>query len=216
MNILNRLLDAGVSAPLAASWALPLDVAMGTAGISTERRQAAFLAQVVHESLSLRRLVENLNYTPAGLQATFNTKTNIRFSDTLAAQFGRTAAHPANQPMIANIAYADRLGNGGVGSGDGWNYRGRGPIQLTGKYNYARCSSALGIDLVTGPDALLTPGCGALAAAWFWSEGNGTAKSLNALADAGQIDKISRVVNGGTNGLVERRTLYENILKGMA
>lgn len=197
----------------AAYYVDPINETMTRFGIDlSERRQASFLAQLIHESNGFRSTVENLNYSAASLQKMWPK----RFSQTLANEFGRTAEHPANPRMIANIAYADRLGNGPVYSGDGWMYRGRGPIQMTGKANYAACGLALNLDLLGDPDALCEPMFGCLAAGWFWNEGNSTGQSLNGYADLGNIDKISRVINGGDNGLATRRSLYEQALKVLA
>lgn len=191
----------------------PINDTMQRFGIDMSlRRQAAFLAQLIHESNGFRSTVENLNYSASSLLKMWPK----RFTPTLANEFGRTAEHPANQRMIANIAYENRLGNGPVSSGEGWIYRGRGPIQMTGKANYAACGAALNIDLLSDPDALTEPMFGTLAAGWFWDRGNSTGQSLNGLADLGNIDKISRVINGGDNGLVARRSLYEQALKVLA
>jgi putative chitinase len=211
-----NLINLGVTPALAADWIDPLVSAMSAFSINTPKRMSAFLAQILHESAGFTHLTENLNYRPSALMATFNTKTNIRFPAILAEQFGRTNEHPANQTMIAMIAYANRYGNGGVESGDGWRYRGRGPIQLTFKGNYRECGKVLGIDLVADPDRLLEPVIGARAAGWFWNQGNGLRKSLNVLADQGKIDDISRAINGGTNGLEERRALYQKALKELS
>lgn len=197
-------------------WLQPLNHAMQRFDIATPARCAAFLAQIAHESAFLSRVTENLNYSPAGLLATFNTRSTIRFTDAAAQRYGRTAEHPADQRMIANIAYANRMGNGPVESGDGWRYRGRGPGQLTGKNNYAACGAALGIDLVASPDLLELPDIGAQAFGWYWHAGNPLGKSLNALADSGDIDAISRAVNGGSNGLAERTALYRQALQVLA
>lgn len=178
--------------------------------------KAMFVAQAIHESLSLTRMTENLNYSPAGLMATFNTRKITRFTPDTAALYGRTAHHPANQQMIANVAYANRMGNGAIESGDGWRYRGRGPGQLTGKDNYARCGPALGLDLVKYPDMVAQPDVGCLAFAWFWKMGNSTGRDLSLLAAAGTIEGVTRVVNGGTNGLVERMALTEHALQVLA
>jgi putative chitinase len=193
-----------------------LTAAMERFGIDTPARQAAFIAQVLHESDNLTSMSENLNYSPAGLLATFNTPKAQRFTLETSALYGRTAAHPANQQMIANIAYANRMGNGAPESGDGWRYRGRGPGQLTGKSNYARCGAALGVDLVGNPDLVAQPEIGSMAFAWFWSEGNPTGRDLNVLADAGHIEGVSRAVNGGHKGLAERLALTERALQVLA
>lgn len=198
------------------AWLAPLTDAMAQFHITTPLRQAAFLAQIAHESACLSRLVENMNYSPEGLMATFNTSKMMRFTRVDAYHYGRADEHAANQPMIANIAYASRMGNGPIESGDGWRYRGRGPGQLTGKSNYARCGAALRIDLLTRPELLEQPATGALSFGWFWTEGNSRGIDLNLLADRGDIDRISRIVNGGDNGLADRLALYQNAQQVLA
>nr|WP_267874082.1 glycoside hydrolase family 19 protein [Massilia polaris] len=118
--------------------------------------------------------------------------------------------------MIANTAYANRMGNGSIESGDGWRYRGRGPGQLTGKDNYTACGEALGLDLVNCPDQVAEPTVGCLAFAWFWDKGNRTGKSLNLVADIGKIDRLSLAVNGGSHGLAERIALTQRALEVLA
>jgi putative chitinase len=204
-----------LGAARAGLWLPAITAAMRRFEIATPRQQAHFVAQLLHESGNLTRLVENLNYSAAALLATFNTPKAQRFTPALAAQYGRTAAHPADQRMIANIAYGSRMGNGPIHSDDGWRYRGRGPIQLTGKDNYARCGALLGIDLVNSPEMLEQPEAGCLAAGWFWHVGNGLGHSLNALAEAGETDAVSRAVNGGNNGLAERRALTNELLEAL-
>jgi len=170
--------------------------------------QAAFLAQVIHESGGLRVFSENLNYSVTALPQVFSP---TRFPPAVAAHYGRSADHPADQVGIANIAYANRMGNGPAESGDGWRFRGRGPIQLTGRDNYTRCGKAIGPDLIGNPDLLLLPHWGCLSAGWYWAAGNRTGKPLT-----GDIDTISKIVNGGANGLAERRALYEQALRVLA
>src|ERR1041385_1279298 len=125
-------------APEVAAWSRVLDRAMEEFSIDTPLRKAAFLAQVAYESSELRRLVENLNYSAAGLRSTWPK----RFpSDALARAYAR-------QPeRIANYVYANRLGNGDVASGDGWRFRGRGLLQVTGRSNYTAVGAALGLPL---------------------------------------------------------------------
>lgn len=191
-----------------ATFADALNAAMLKYSINTHEAQAAFLAQVVHESGGLRVFAENLNYSAAALPQVFGA---ARFPPALAARIGRTNEHPADQVAIANIAYASRMGNGPAESGDGWRYRGRGPIQLTGRDNYTRCAKSLGPDLAGNPDLLQIPHWGCLAAGWFWAVGNRTGKPLT-----GDIDSISKIVNGGANGMAERRALYAQALRLMA
>lgn len=198
-------------APRAASGYLAaLNSAMKRFSIDTSKEsEGAFLAQVIHESAGLRVFEENLNYAAAALTVMWPT----RFTRETAQQFGRTSSHPADQVMIANIAYANRMGNGPAVSGDGWRYRGRGPIQLTGKNNYLMCGNGIGVDLLADPDSLTKAEFGCMAAAWFWSIGNRTGASLNRLGS--DIDAISRVINGGEHGLLDRRDLYNKAMQAL-
>jgi putative chitinase len=193
-----------------------LNAAMHRFAIVSPVEQAHFTAQLLVESAGFTRMVENLNYTPQALLSTFNTSRVTRFTPAQAEQFGRTARHPADQRMIASIAYANRLGNGDVHSEDGWRYRGRGPIQITGKVNYLRCGNALGIDLVSSPEMLEQPEAGCLAAAWYWHAGNPLGHSLNGLANAHEVDAISRAINGGNNALAERAAMTRATLEALA
>lgn len=195
-------------APRALPYLPQINVAMAKFGITSAKSQAAFVAQMLHESANFTAMEENLNYSPGGLMATWPK----RFTPALAAQYGRTVAHPANQTMIANIAYGGRMGNGSASTNDGWRYRGRGPGQLTGHDNYRDCGAALGIDLLAYPELVASPDVGCLAFAWFWAKGNPTGKSLNLLADSGQINAISVAVNGGNKGLIERAQLTRELL----
>lgn len=164
--------------------------------INNPRRQAAFLAQCGHESGGLRLTEENLNYKAEALTRLWPK----RFPPDVAARYAR------NPQMIANRAYCDRMGNGPEESGDGWAYRGRGLIQLTGKANYIACSDALGIDLVSEPDLVAQNPVAVLSAGWFWDR-NG----LNALADAEDILAMTKRINGGTIGLEDRKKHYEHM-----
>lgn len=180
--------------------------------INTIERQAAFLAQIAHESGDLSSVRENLNYSPEALMATFNTSKLTRFTKTTANQYGRTKEHPADQRAIANIAYANRMGNGPASSDDGWNFRGGGLGQLTGRNNYTKCGKSIRVDLANKPEWIERPDVGVLAFGWFWNEGNPTGRDLNILADTGEIDRVSWAVNGGDNGLDERAALYRRAL----
>jgi putative chitinase len=115
----------------------------------------------------------------------------------------------ALQPeKIANRAYADRMGNGNEASGDGWKYRGRGLIQLTGADNYAAFSLDADNEALSDPDSVAEPELAALSAGWFWS-----ANGLNALADAKDVVGMTRRINGGTNGLDDRQMRYSRLIK---
>ncbi|UXY55402.1 glycoside hydrolase family 19 protein [Pseudomonas tohonis] len=174
--------------------------------ITSPVRLAAFLAQVGHESGELTRLVENLNYRDATRIAQifrhgFDANRNARVDPEEVQEARRYVGNPQ---ALANRAYANRMGNGPEASGDGWRYRGRGLIQLTGRANYAAASADLGLDLMAQPELLEQPEHAAMAAAWFWES-----RGLNELADRGDFEGITRRINGGFTGLAERRALWE-------
>lgn len=165
-------------------------------GIDTPLRKAHFLAQVAHESGGLKYSAENLNYSAQGLRSVFGKyfKTN------------EIAAAYARQPeKIANKVYADRMGNGNEASGDGWKYRGRGLIQLTGKENYKQFAQDYGVDCVNNPDLLLQPEWALASAGWFWQKRN-----LSAFADKDDIVMITKRINGGINGLNDRQQYLDS------
>jgi len=172
----------------------PLNAAMQFAEVNTPLRTAMFLAQLAHESSQLNRIVENLNYSEQGLLDTFP-----KYFDA-----GSARNYARQKERIANRVYADRLGNGNEASGDGWKYRGRGLIQVTGKSNYDDCGKALALNLVDAPEQLEQPMLAARSAAWFWK-----AKGLNALSDAQDIVGATKRINGGDKGLKDRREFYE-------
>jgi len=171
--------------------------AMVEFAIDTRLRAAAFLAQLAHESAELREWTENLNYSAAALLATFPTHFDAE-----------TAAAYARQPeRIANRVYANRMGNGPEESGDGWRYRGRGPIELTGLDGYRGMGAALGVDLVGNPDLAATPRVGFRIAGRYWAT-----HDCNRLADSADqawaFQAITRAINGGLNGLASREAYY--------
>ena len=189
----------GTGATLARAklWQAALNVACLKFDISTPLRQAAFLSQIGVESAHLTALVENLNYSEQALLEIWPD----HFTPAQAAQYGRTATHPANQEAIANLAYGGRMGN--TEPGDGWRYIGRGLIMLTGRANYHAAGLALGLPLEAEPERAALPDEAALTAAWYWYQ-----HGCNALADNRMIVAITRAVNGGTNGLEERQRLF--------
>jgi putative chitinase len=187
---------ANISAELAARWFQPIDTAMAEFGITSADDQAMFIAQVGHESGGFTRIVENLNYSADGLKATFGKY----FTTETAQQYGRTAEHPANQQAIANIVYAHRMGN--VEENDGWNYRGRGLIQITGHDNYRDCGAGLGADLLLIPQLLEQDEYAVRSAAWFYS-------AKGCLKRSGDITAVTKIINGGTNGLDDRQARYD-------
>ena len=183
---------AGVFVPV-------LNTAMSRYQIVGTKRIAAFIAQVGHESSHLTRLVENLSYSADALRRNWPS----RFSVVLASAVAR------KPEQIANIAYGNRMGNSAAG--DGWKYRGRGLIQITGKNNYRACGEALGLDLIAQPELLEKPQHACMSAAWFWA-----INGLSTLADVGKFDAITQRINGGQNGAADRQALYSRALKVLA
>lgn len=169
--------------------------------IDTALRLAHFLAQCSHESAGFTRTEENLNYSLEALLRVFP-----RYFNT-----GNVEAYVRKPIEIASRVYANRMGNGDESSLEGWFYRGRGYIQLTGKNNYTRFDKEVLGNLVIEPE-LVASKYALLSAAWFWNE-----HSLNQIADQGSdqnvVSNITKVVNGGYHGL-ENRQLQFNKLYG--
>lgn len=168
--------------------------------ISTPEQQASFLGQCGHESNGFIALVENLNYKAESLCKVWPK----RFPSIEAAQ-----PYNRNPEAIANHVYAGRMGNGDESSGDGFKYRGRGLIQLTGRSNYKACGEALGVDLEENPELVETPQFAALSAGWFWST-----HGLNHIAE--DILAVTKKINGGTLGLDDRVARTERALNALA
>lgn len=193
----------GAKASDAAKYLDVLNAVMEAYEINTHERIAGFLSQIGVESGRLSTVEENLNYRVEALLSIFS-RTRITEAD--AKKFGRTPTQAANQQEIANRIYGGSFGERELGNtkpGDGWKFRGRGLKQITGRANYRACGEALGLDLEDDPDLLLTPDNAARSAGWFWS-----AKGLNALADTGDVVAMTKRINGGTNGLENRKALH--------
>jgi putative chitinase len=172
-------------------WLAPFEETFAKYDISTPLRQAAFIGQCAHESGNFRILEENLNYSAARLMAVWPS----RFPNLDVAE-----QYANNPEKLANKIYSGRMGNGDEESGEGYAYRGRGLIQMTGKESYANCGSGLGVDLVGNPNWLVDPKYAALSAGWFWGK-----RGLNVLADAKDYDTMTKRINGGLNGLDDRK-----------
>ena len=170
--------------------------------ITTRERLAAFLSQCGHESVDFKILRENLNYSADALQRVFK-----KHFPTLAL-----AQQYARQPeKIANRVYANRMGNGSEESGDGWKFRGRGAIQLTGRNNYMSFADSLGI---TADEAVAY--CETLqgaieSACWYWDT-----NSLNKIADTEDLTLLTRRINGGTHGLEDRVNRYKRCVLALS
>lgn len=182
-------------------WADALNATFERFGISTPRQQAAFIGQCGHECGNFKVLEENLNYRAATLMKLWPK----RFP-TLEVANG----YAGNPRKIANMVYANRMGNRDEASGDGYRFRGRGCIQLTGHANYYHAGQALGVDFVKEPDLVATPQYAALTAGWFWST-----HGCNPLAEAGNWVALTKKINGGTIGINDRvahTTMAMNVL----
>lgn len=213
---------AGVRSEVAQRWLTGVQGACLEFGINTPQRIAAFLSQCAHESAGFTALEENLNYRAVTMAAVWPTRFAVRVPDPkdpkkLIAQKGADGRNIPNAfalaierkpEMIANAVYGGRMGNGPIESGEGWRYRGRGLKQLTGKENYTRCGRALQLDLVDTPDLLITPGPAARSAAWFWN-----ANQCNSFADKGDIQGLTRRINGGLIGFDDRKKRYDAVMQ---
>lgn len=170
----------GATSADAAKFADPLTAVLNLHGIDTPKRAAAFLGQCAVESANFSRLKEGLYYTTM---------------DRLVAVYGRRVAGRTdllrNPRGLANVVYANRLGNGSEASGDGWRYIGRGLIMNTGKHNYTKAAEATGRPYVEQPELLEQPSDAALAAAVFWRDNH-----INRFADAWNLVTCTELVNG--------------------
>jgi putative chitinase len=183
--------------------------------INTPQRIASFLAQTSHESGGYTMLSENLNYRATTLAACWPNRFAVLGADKKPIKENgklvptAVANSIAGKPeLIANLVYSGRMGNGPAESGEGWAFRGRGLKQLTGKFNYTKCSEGLGVDLVANPDLLLEPIYAARSAGWFYKTNN-----LSSFADVGDIKGMTKKINGGFIGLEQRQALYDACLK---
>ncbi|MBW5815864.1 glycoside hydrolase family 19 protein [Yersinia kristensenii] len=191
---------ANISVELAARWIQPMTLAMKEFGITTPAQQAMFIAQVGHESASFTLLVESFNYSVTGLIATFGKRLSADQASALGRQPGETSVPANRQRAIANLVYSGWMGNKAVD--DGWKYRGRGLIQITGLDNYRACGTALKLDLISNPDQLLTDLNAVRSAAWFW-------QSHNCGQYADDIQRVTQLINGGNNGINDRKARFE-------
>jgi len=181
-----------------------LDYAMSQFDINKKNRIAMFMAQIGVESGGLKFKQENLNYSAQRLLQVFPR----HFRGIDPNQYAR------NPQKIANRVYANRMGNGPEESGDGWKYRGRGLIQLTGKSNYQAFATDMDMSLEEVVSYMETDEGACMSAGWFWDNNN-----LNPLADRGNIDEVSRIINAGPAGLLknvhaldQRRAAYREAL----
>lgn len=188
-SILNEILDP--------PWSDILFNVLPKYGIDSQLRFAAFIAQAGHETAGFTKLEENLNYSSA---------------DRIITVFGKRAGDDVeslvrNPEKLANLVYADRMGNGSVDSGDGWLFRGRGCFHLTGRANYQAFADKLKISIHDAIKFVSSETGAVESACWFWDK-----HELNDLADNGDMLGITRVINGGFNGIDHRMTIYNRVL----
>lgn len=180
-------------------WYYAMENLLDVYEINTPERVAAFISQCAHESINFKVLKENLNYSLPTLRKVFG-----KYFPT--DEFAKTYVNsPEKQKAIASRVYANRMGNGDESTGDGYKFCGRGLIQLTGRNNYEQFANDIGKPLDEIPDYLGTFYGALESACWFWQK-----NKLNEIADAGDIKKITRIINGGYNGLDDRIEKYEH------
>lgn len=197
------LVACGIAPSQARLYVDPLRETCKRFGIESKARVAAFLAQLHHESAGFTRTEENLYYT---------TAERIRAMWPKRVESLQVAATLCREPQaLANRVYSNRLGNGDEASGDGWKYRGRGLIQLTGRSNYHVAGDALGANYIAVPNLVAMPMDAAMTAGWFWASIHG-----NELADASLIDEITKRINGpAMAGADARRSRFDDNLRAL-
>lgn len=187
--------------PYINQWHHALSILLPDYEINTPQRIAAFMAQCAHESGEFVFLSENLNYKPATLRKIFS---KYFPDDAIANDY---CSRPNKAEAIANRVYANRMGNGPEESGDGYRYRGRGLIQVTGKQNYTWFAASLQITPEEAAEYMQTFEGASQSACWFWETNN-----LNQWADKGDILTLTKKINGGTIGIDDRIKHYEHAL----
>jgi predicted chitinase len=191
---IEMLMEMGVASHDAEQYIDDLEVTLPKYGITASKeRLAHFFSQVLHESGFMKFDMENLNYSAAALGRVFR-----KYFPT-----EEEAAEYARKPeKIANRVYANRMGNGDEASGDGWKYRGRGLIQLTGKSNYEAFAAWLGDDRIVDDPDLVATEYAVQSAVFYWDT-----HKLNTLADEDDVGRLTKRINGGHNGLAHRKEL---------
>lgn len=174
---------------IGAEWLDGLNATFERFDIMNPLRKAAFIGQCGHESGNFKMLEEGLSYSAVGLMKTWPKRFNAE----------KAQACQRNPKLIANIVYSNRMGNRDEASGDGYRFRGRGCIQLTGSANYFHAGKALGVDLIMNPELVATPMYAALTAGWFWDT-----HKLNQYADSRDYRTMTKKINGAYIGLEDR------------
>lgn len=203
MNLETFKAAAGISLQTAQRWHPHIQATLDRFFIDTPKRQAAFIAQIGHESGGFSTVQESFNYSVEGLATTFpRNRISLEDCRRLARKPGEKSVPIARQQQIANIVYGGRYGNDKLD--DGWKFRGRGLKQITFEDNYRNCGQALALDLLTHPERLIEDQWAALSAGWFWAF-NG----CSMFADADDFLGLTKKINGGTNGLDDRRARWK-------
>lgn len=184
-----------------APWVEPIQRACKRFDINTVRRVAAFISQMAHESSLKTGREENLNYSAKRLTEVWPS----RFPSVAAAEI-----YARNPEKLANRVYAGRMGNGPEISGDGWRYRGAGPMQLTGRSNWTGFADAMGLSVAQALDYGRTLEGGVMSAAWFWMTND-----LNRLADSPGVADETRRINGGVHGLADRKARFDRTVAAL-
>lgn len=201
MISVDKLIAAGIGPTQAKLWALPLNGAASYWAINTPVREAMFIAQLAHESSGFTATEEDLFYSkPERILQIFKSSVHDL----------EDAARLAKKPQaLANRVYSNRLGNGNEASGDGWKYRGRGLIQLTGRDNYRDAAQQLGVPYEAQPELVAEPRHASHIAGWFFSE-----RGCLPHADASNVEAVTRIINGAAMaGLDDRRRRFERALQ---
>lgn len=198
----------GLTTALAERWHPHITAAMHEFSIIKPADQAMLIAQVGHESVGFTRLVESFNYSVTGLA---NFVKAGRLTQGQANVLGRQPGEPAlpieRQQAIANLVYSKRMGNNGPK--DGWNFRGRGLIQITGLENYFNCGNGIKADLVAQPELLAQDAYAARSAAWFFA-------TKGCLKHTDDLFRVTLIINGGQNGIDDRRARYAIAKKALS
>jgi len=195
------LIAAGIAPTQARLFAEALSTAARHFGINTPVREAGWVSQCAHESAGFVHLEENLFYTTAERVRAMWPRRVPSLGD--AAQLLR------NPQALANRVYANRNGNGDEASGDGWAYRGRGLLQLTGRANYMAAEAAINQPYKASPDLVAQPIHAAMTAGWYWA-----AAGCNTMADASNVDAMTKAINGpALAGLSDRRQRFEQAVR---
>jgi putative chitinase len=200
-------LSANISVELAARWYQYLMKTFNEFAIIGSAEKAMFIAQVSHESSGFTRTVENFNYSSAGLTATFQTRITAGQAKMLGRRDNEKILPLNRQMAVANLVYSNRMGN--KRADDGWRYRGRGLIQLTGLDNYRACGAGLNLDLLGEPELLEMDLHAMRSAGWYWIS-SGCCRCSNDLV------RVTKLINGGRNGLADRKSRYDRALRVLA